>query len=381
MTKTNARKLRDAIRAVEPLPQRQTTSRRGRNSKNVVEVVEVIKTQNTQSGNRNGNPRRRNRGRRGRAQGTMNVVAPLATAPVYRNIRGITTTIVGTDYLDTDTVKVDTKDGLIVQRMQLNPMSWVGSHAAVVAKGYERFRFRSLQIRLSSRAPTTTSGGYVAGINPDPNNEMRRHNARRSVRALYGSVSSPWWASTTLPTLMLQNNWLFCDSADSDRRLWSAGELLVVVDGSPANITGSIRLTTECSYTIEFMGPTVQEEDKSEPTLTLTQGDQKTTADKRSVLADGDWDKAWNMSAYEIVYLLAPEWKDIGKNAMGDTVPAKYARSANYNAGTHVFVFFEDYDSAFDAGPNPQGSDLTTWALEFLSSTPRLASNTKLEPE
>ncbi|APG75963.1 putative capsid protein [Xingshan nematode virus 5] len=275
-----------------------------------------------------GRRRRRRRRRRAAAIAAAQVsTAPAATSLVVTTPPAPTLRVTGTDWLDSEAVGSMMQDGWPVFELDLNPTQFPGTHLAALASGFEKYRFNRLRVLVSTRAPTTCGGGFIAGITPDVYQELVRGIAgKRYVRSLQGAVSSSWWQPATL-TMPCGVEWLFT-SPRAERSRSSAGRLFVVIDGLPT--VDKINVTLQLEWDISLMAPAVPLEHKSH-------GDWKIPActwvydaaypNWASFKAAGTpLDEWWNNSRWSTLYLVEPGFM-VGESPVRVIIPHDFGGS------------------------------------------------------
>jgi len=303
--------------------------------------------------------------------------APIAlgstfVAPGHRPI-----TITGTDYISTTNIIQSSPDGLILASIPLTPANLgSGTHLASMAMNYERYRFNRLSFKVVSRVPTTTGGGYLAGMTPDPFQELfPGPGAKRAVRAYEGSVSAPLWQSTSVRTKI--DNFLRYTDLSRDLPLLSAGKFFVVLDGTPslASATDVVQLSIEIAWSVTFTSPTVPEVISGVikiPPLTTTSKvglsvDQAYYTVKGQPLvlglttaSSGPWQNAFLGMHFDGVYRMS---SSLHRNTFEPPGEYEYIRLFNDGSATPAarFKFYPNYAAA--SASDPTVSDGANGAL------------------
>ncbi|UHM27591.1 MAG: coat protein [Sanya nodavirus 1] len=279
----------------------------------VVEEIIVDTIAPAQPGRNRRRRRQRNRRQRLSANGGgAPTAAPVAFQSVYRNNQLPAKVVIsGTDWIESDAVSSGTADGAVLVDLEIQPLNLTDTHLSQVARGFERYRFTKLEAIITSRAPTTVGGGYLAGFTPDVYQGVFSVGAtnKKYVRSLFGSVSAPWW-QTTRVQCDVRNSELFYytnrNAAESYKTTQS--KLMLVVDGPPVNIAGNITVSVQLQWTVELSQPAVNSS-RSEAVVDLPVGEVFTqfSTYKGTVLCSSGQLLNWYTHAeYDNVYAIDP---------------------------------------------------------------------------
>lgn len=166
----------------------------------------------------------------------------------------------GTDWIEGISISAGLEDGSTVLSQLVSPNSWEGTHAFSLSRNFEQFRFVSLDFEVSTRVPTTTAGGYIIGICPDPEQAVNTGvSAKQFVRALSGAVSAPWWLSSRVRLVNPDRTWRYTSERAAEPLKTSYGLLLLVIDGPPTNIKGAVPISIIARWTLELASPCAEE--------------------------------------------------------------------------------------------------------------------------
>ena len=79
-----------------------------------------------------------------------------------------------------------------VQLQDLAPVVFEGTRMKQLARSFQKYRFKKAHLTVQANAPTTTTGGYVAGYTENPDQGFD-DNAISQISTLSGAVSAPLW--------------------------------------------------------------------------------------------------------------------------------------------------------------------------------------------
>lgn len=130
---------------------------------------------------------------------------------------------------------------------------------SVLARAFQRVAFLSLVFEVSTYAPTSTGGGYVAAFVADPDDVSRDNSNLLSwLTSQQGSKTTKWWQSTTIVARPARS-WYFT-SPGVELREYSPGRLILAVD---VKASAALGLTIWARWQVRFMKATLE----AEPTL------------------------------------------------------------------------------------------------------------------
>lgn len=312
--------------------------------------------------------RRRNRRRAG---------APSAELPtgVIRNPGVAPVTVTGEDFLEDISLSSSTEDGAVLLTLPLHPPDWGGTHAASLLRSYERYRLRSLEVHVSTRASKVIGGGYLAGISQDATRgilggKSRARQAKAAVKALAGSVSSP--LAESVRVIMPPGNnpqvWRYVNSDDTD--LASYGNFYLVVDGAPNFVQGLTVATLSVSlkWSLELASPTTEAMASGAQAVVIPKGERLGKSAESAFLADphnpynASWWAAANAFNFGSVIAISPPITR-GTRTFKDTEgkefsAANFARLSWHSQKDQLrFAFYSDAAAALaDPEPGPEGA-------------------------
>lgn len=167
------------------------------------------------------------------------------------------TILSGREYITTVTVPSGTKPGTPIFTSPVTPLAFPGTRLAQMASLWDTYKFARFAIHVGSRAPTTSAGGYMAAIIPDPTFDPCSADTTcltRTIRAASGMAAVPLWRSATAT---------YNGRKDAGKYLvgttgQAQAQALVAVDAGGLGCTPetcSYPLTIDISYTVHFSGP------------------------------------------------------------------------------------------------------------------------------
>jgi len=174
--------------------------------------------------------------------------------------------IIGTiDFVNT----VPTNGRYTVNEFDVDPLYLEGTRLNQIAKSFQKFRMKNgTKFTIQTQAPTTTTGGYVAGYTENPDQDMGTGKiATSAISALSGSVSAPAWATQEIPIHVRDTKWYNLDD-DTIEIMDAIQGKLVVQQTSALNTTAVLSAPVWLEWDCEFCGPAVQV-DSNTPTAVI----------------------------------------------------------------------------------------------------------------
>jgi len=288
-------------------------------------------------------------------------MAPIS-APVASNFLTRTTprgvvVMSGTDWLESINISNGTaNDGEVIAEITFSPLSMVGTHISTVSAGFERFKFTRLVASVITGAPTSVAGRYLVGITPDVE-QHETNNMKQYVRALPGSVGSPWWQSTsTVYDCTKSDAYYFTNLSMRQSYRTQQAKLYLVVDGNPRGVDGTLTLSIQLDWTLELSEPVAPVRGSMSKSFDLPETTLKLYDDNKYWYVPADspaYNNFWDNAQYDEIYICQPP---IVNTAFGNIVQA--VRVSKTSAGSHVVVPFKTYDTAKKAGQSPQAGDV-----------------------
>lgn len=160
---------------------------------------------------------------------------------------------------------------------QLAPQLFKGTHIGNLAQAYEKYRFEQLVVHVKSDMASTTSGGYVVGISPDPTDIplIAGEQSIKFVTALNGSKTANWWLSSSATTQtnpsQLRLKWFLTGAEDEiDATVQAVG--IVICNVPVGNVTGHAYIQFMVSGVCAFTSPKTENEPATENAFLLKAG-------------------------------------------------------------------------------------------------------------
>jgi hypothetical protein len=150
-----------------------------------------------------------------------------------------------------------------VQLFDLNPVGYEGTRMKQLARSFQKYRFRKAHLTVQANAPTTTTGGYVAGYTENPDQGFD-DNAISQISTLSGAVSAPLWVAQTLPARIRDGKWYNVDP-DTIEVMDSIQGMFVLQQTSAASTTAALNFPVWLDYEIEFSGCAAQSDPIDRP--------------------------------------------------------------------------------------------------------------------
>lgn len=324
-----------------------------------------------------GPPKKKKRPRRRRGgRGGGNTAAALPSGGVVKNPGVAPVTVTGEDFLEDIGMDAKTEDGAVLMTLPLHPPSWGGTHAASLLRSYERYRLRSLEVLVSTRASRVIGGGYLAGCSPDASRGLvggagAAKQAKAAVKAMPGSVSAPL-AESVRVVMPPGNNpqvWRYTDSS-GDLDIESYGNFYLVVDGAPNFVTGlnAATLSINLKWRLELASPTTGAKASGALVAMVPKNQAVTKAGESEFCVDpyhplsGYWAKMAETFNRGSVIAISPPLTQKFKQHSGEGAADKiagFARISWHVAYDQLRVFFfETYsDAEGDPEPGPEGGN------------------------
>lgn len=130
---------------------------------------------------------------------------------------------------------------------------------AVLARAYQRVEYIRLNFRVSTYAPTSVGGGYVAAFVADPDDVApAKAQVLNWLTSQQGSVTTKWWQNATIAARPARS-WYYT-SPGVEVREFSPGRFVIVVDVRASATTG---LTVWADWQVKLTRATLE----SAPTL------------------------------------------------------------------------------------------------------------------
>lgn len=130
-----------------------------------------------------------------------------------------------------------------------------------LSQAFERITFLSLTYRVTPKAASIITGGYVAGFVPDPEDSI---STVESLLATQGAQSGHWWETREVRP-RLERKQLFTHQGN-EVRLRSPGRFVLISDGAS---TGSLPLSVDVEWTVELSQPSFEDHKELSVTYTL----------------------------------------------------------------------------------------------------------------
>lgn len=137
----------------------------------------------------------------------------------------------------------------------------ISKRLSILARAFERVRFKRLAFRISPKGASVVNGGYVAAFLADADDTLTSIEA---AMATTNSQSGKWWEARILVP-RLEDKLLYTFQG-TELRLRSPGKIYVFSDGSPDT---KVPLTIDLEWTVELSQPGYEEATEAAPTYEL----------------------------------------------------------------------------------------------------------------
>jgi hypothetical protein len=204
-------------------------------------------------------------GKRGR-----NSTIGIAPATSFRNTN-IPVRTHGTDKLAT--IPISSANNMAGQLLYalIIESSTLGDRLPILSSCYDKIQFNKLNFRIVSKAPTTSKGGYIVGIDSDPTDHYNSGpKLPDKIAALRNSVSASIWETTTISHKELPNESFFTELLATGRGIAGTAE---VRQSSPGVLVMALDATADpcdlnvyVDWDVSLLEPSMPEQNSPPPT-------------------------------------------------------------------------------------------------------------------
>jgi hypothetical protein len=157
-----------------------------------------------------------------------------------------------------DVVKRASPPAFLLAAYTMNPACWTGSRLQNLARSYELYRFKKVELHYHPSVGTTTQGAISVGFETDPNEGIPAgaNFFQQSLSNAYSNLG-PIWAQVDVSYLKpgVDFRWWHCSVEEGNTRevnqMYAYAVSNVPVIGAATTTVGHLT----CSYEIEFMYP------------------------------------------------------------------------------------------------------------------------------
>jgi hypothetical protein len=193
-----------------------------------------------------------------RATGAQQTVS-IPTATAMTTFQTANKSAVHTEIFDelatTFTIGPNTTIGEIYV-VEVDPTKLINTRFSTMANLFNRYRVKSVQIRVGFNFATTVSGNAVFGFSENPDYNVREGDYN-SVYTQYGGQTANYWTPVNVPGKVDPNRWLNVDADSTERMMCSAGSFFMMVMTPPTS-TGPINVPVFLRAVVEFTSPARQ---------------------------------------------------------------------------------------------------------------------------
>jgi len=168
------------------------------------------------------------------------------------------------EYLVTINVPAGEQSGNLLWDTKLAPRLFEGTRLAQMSYLYDKVMVKSFALEVTSAAPTTVSGSYMACIDPSAETEYLNYTANQLIRVM---SNTPGSRSATLSASMdgrmmvnlatKPNEWLYTDLTTQDLYKTHFGSAALAVYATTGGYTGQVALTVKMHYDVVFSAPSL----------------------------------------------------------------------------------------------------------------------------
>jgi hypothetical protein len=160
------------------------------------------------------------------------------------------------DQLEDIEVGPSTPSGSLYQYL-LNPLR-LGGRLTTLARAFQQFRFRSIEIHVGVNMPTNITGNYTVAYTANPDLDFQPSIASRQVFQLPGAINKPWWQmGKSRANIVDRNKWYNIDSNSSEIMQTTQGKF-IICNVSPPSTTAKVVVPIFAEYVIEFANAAYQ---------------------------------------------------------------------------------------------------------------------------
>lgn len=128
-----------------------------------------------------------------------------------------------------------------------------------LAASYQRIVWRKLVFRFEPMVPSVTTGGYVCGFVPDPDDDLAQGNAIDRLLAHTGSKMVKAWQATVVAHKCVGDRLFTSRPVNGESRLYSPGRVALVVDTKiSAGRDTPAGLSIYLDWEVELMEPSLE---------------------------------------------------------------------------------------------------------------------------
>jgi len=174
--------------------------------------------------------------------------------------------IKGSEILQPITFSTTSSTGAFIE-IPMNPLLLVGTRISQLAQNFQKYRFRSLLLRVAVNTSTTTTGSGVLGFMENPDQTIVPSVALNQIYACPGATQFPWWQQGMVAARIGdRNKWYNIDENSSEIMLTTQGKFVVGVV-QPPSATLVVPMLLE--YDIEFLGAAIQVQEVGQSSYTF----------------------------------------------------------------------------------------------------------------
>lgn len=158
-----------------------------------------------------------------------------------------------------------------VVEYNLDPLYLEGTRLQSLCKSFQKYRFGSgTKFVVQCNAPTSTTGGYVAGYTENPDQNMGTGSiATSAISAMQGSASGPVWVTQAVSVNVRDKaKWYNVDS-DTIEIMSAIQGKMVIQQTAAVSTTNNIVVPVWLEWNVELTGAAVQILEGSEQTTAI----------------------------------------------------------------------------------------------------------------
>lgn len=229
---------------------------------------------------------------------------------------------------------------------KMSPPDLPNTRAASMAKNYQLFRFKKMELTVFSNLPTTSGGGYTTGYTENPEQGFSTGpSLPGQVYALPNSIAGNLFVPTKMKaSISDKSKWYRLDQDSSEVMNTTQGMFVICVESLTA-ITTAITVPVYLDYEVEFKGSAIQVDQGFGTVLLYPALAHTPGAINTWVLSAVPGEPALANNVLNVPYLINPGFQVSGQLAevvrfsagpSGTTVVQYFKSEDDYSAGTPI---------------------------------------------
>lgn len=140
--------------------------------------------------------------------------------------------------------------------LSVNPTTLTGTRVQSLAKNFQKYRFKRLELKVAVNTSTTTTGSGLVGYFENPDQAISAITALNQIYANPGATQFPWWQQAKIKARITDRKWYNVDQDSAELMLTTQGKFAIGVVQPPSQ---ELIVPLIVDYEVEFMGATIQD--------------------------------------------------------------------------------------------------------------------------